>query len=331
MEEPDVKNSIINYLDKNRWHIHSKIKPTYIQGIRIIPDIVADKEEDLMAIECKGSLELDGLISGIGQCISYTNYGSNIVCFAIPKDREKFVLELINNFNLHRSGKVGLFIVDEDNSVNIRIPYKSFKLPSKISRIKKIILEKLAYVADIKIEDIGIILNFAYKNHGNYEDSREFSKLIKQNKLKLFSKALTPRMISNFMITFNNLRLWDVNYKLNEEGNKLRILFNKKKKDFKSRLAYLLLIEGNWIALLSIMERLSKKNFKKKKNYRLALACSLIKNNFHPPTKKIKGLSEKMWDRFLRFLEEFNFVRWDNKTYILDWENIVKVIRRWQY
>lgn len=331
MEEPEVVNSIKDHLKKEKWFIHNKIKPGHIHGQKFFPDIVAEsKEKDLLVVECKGSLDLNGLMGGIGQCVTYGTYGANLIYFGIPYDKEKEGIELLNHINIHNKGKIGLFIVNKDNTTKHIIQAKKFKLPKQYQALKGILLEKLVYIADMKIEQLGAILDFAYNKQGKYEKSTEFVKLIEDSKATVFpGVGLTHRMITNFMVTINHLSLWDTNYVLNEEGRRLRDMFKKSKEDFKKRLSYLFLTDGNWLSLLRIMHILSKDNYPKLQIYNENLVKELIKENYLPKSNNVSGLAKKMGDRYHRFLKDFEFIEKSNNKYIIRWDNIVNILRKY--
>jgi hypothetical protein len=335
MEEPFVVQKVKDYLKRQGWRVFSKVEPKDICGQKIIPDVVAQKGEsgDILCVEAKGSLPLHNLMQGIGQAIAYTYYGANIICFAAPSDVEEESLRLVKPITLAKNGKMGLFIVKNDGSVDLKINYKRF---DRLTGIRvTTITEKLMYVADLKVKEIGQILNFAYKNRGNYESSTEFMKLIME-----YAKEVLPgrefktefnkkKMLNNFFITFNHLDLWDHNYHLNKRGDGLRLLFNSNFDEFKDKIGFIILTEGNWLGLINILYDLSQNKYKSMDEYYKELVKEMINKNFQKPTENIEGLSKKMSDRYFRFLKTLDFVESDRKNnrYLIKWNNVIRVLR----
>jgi len=336
MEEPFVTTSIKSYLKKNGWDVFNKVEPYFFHGQKIIPDIVAIKDKDLLCVECNGSVELHKLMEGVGQTISYIQYGSNILIFGVPYDNARLARDLVEGIVVLKKGKIGVLSVEKDGSVKEILKYKRFD--NSKERKTEAIMNKLMYVADITVDEIGRLLDFAYRHRGSYETSDEFTKLVGSNWQSIFpsrqfksaKNIKNLKIIKNFFITLEHLGVWDHRRELNETGRKLQLLYVTNKNEFSDKIAYIFLTQGNWLYVLSIINFLAKNKYKSKEDYYLEFTKELIKRNLQKKSNKVETLSKKMNDRFFRLLREWNLINDDNKNkrYFINVSRLLEILRK---
>jgi len=332
MEEATVIKFTMDYLTKQGWEILPSKGGYHFEEYEIVPDIICKNEKgEKIFFEAKGS-DFEELKRGIGQVLTYIFY-ADYVCLTVPNDMEKITKKLLTSFKIKEKGKIGLLVVNEDGSVKVSIEPKKLYLKSKITPE---VQYKLVYFADITLDELGKMIDFAYRHRGEYETATEFNKLMIEKYTEITSRkfekeSAKKKMLNNFKISLTHLNLWDKNYQLNSRGKQLRELFEKRKEEFKKRVAYMLLIEGHWIGLLGVIHELSSQNFSSKREYKEKLTEMLIERGFLRKTEKLRTLAMKMDDRFLRFLKELNFVSENENKFIVKWGNVADIILEFSY
>jgi hypothetical protein len=322
MDEPAVVDAVKKYLSNNGWRLVNNV-PGKIGNERFIPDIVAYKRGKILSVECKGSLDLEGVTKGVGQCIQHQYYGSNFIYLAVPEDISKQAQMMIKNITLS-GGKIGLLAVKRSHKVDLVIKPKELKLTKELKRLGKNRRQKLAFVRDLKVDELGGILEFASQHKGEYKNKKELEDLLLKNKTKIFPKrkSISHKSILNALITPTNLGLMDEFGNLTDEGETLKDSHKISIEKYKEDLSAYLLINGNWMALLQIIEE-GKLKVKGDIN---KLADLIEKHELIDEGMSKTDYARRVSSQYFKWLKDLDIIKIENGTLHVDWIYVIKVL-----
>ena len=315
MEEPTVVTAVRRYLSNGGWHLLNVITGK-IGNNEFRPDIFAHKKGKNLSVECKGSVELDEILRGIGQCIEHQYYGSDIVYFAVPEDKKEVAKLLLKNIII-LGGKIGLLVVKRNREVYIEIKPKELKLTKELKRSGKQRRQKLAFVRDLRIEELGKILEFASQHKQEYKNKMELATLLLKNKKKIFTKRKSVSIKSslNALITPTNLGLMDNLGNLTDEGEALRESYENNISHYKDDLSAYLLINGNWLELLrTIEEGKLKANGDVDKLANLLEKYELVDEDMNK-----FDYAKRVNSQYFKWLKELGIIKIENNILKVDW------------
>jgi len=315
MEEPTVVAVVKRYLSDNGWHLLNVITGK-VGDNEFRPDIFAYKKGENLSVECKGSVELDEILRGVGQCIEHQYYGSNIIYFAVPEDKKEVAKLLLKNVII-LGGKIGLLVVKRNHKVDIEIKAKELKLSKELKISGKQRRQKLAFVRDLRVEELGKILEFASQHKQEYKNKKELATLLLKNKEKIFTKRKSVSFKSslNALITPTNLGLMDNFGNLTDEGEALRESYEDNASRYKDDLSAYLLINGNWLELLRTIEegKLKAKGDIDK------LANLLEKYELIEEDMNKFDYAKRVSSQYFKWLKELGLIKIENNILQVDW------------
>jgi len=315
MEEPTVVAVVKRYLSDNGWHLLNVITGKMGDN-EFRPDIFAYKKGENLSVECKGSVELDEILRGVGQCIEHQYYGSNIIYFAVPEDKKEVAKLLLKNVII-LGGKIGLLVVKRNHKVDIEIKAKELKLSKELKISGKQRRQKLAFVRDLRVEELGKILEFASQHKQEYKNKKELATLLLKNKEKIFTKRKSVSFKSslNALITPTNLGLMDNFGNLTDEGEALRESYEDNASRYKDDLSAYLLINGNWLELLRTIEegKLKAKGDIDK------LANLLEKYELIEEDMNKFDYAKRVSSQYFKWLKELGLIKIENNILQVDW------------
>ncbi|MGC8622179.1 MAG: hypothetical protein ACP5U0_09720 [Caldisphaera sp.] len=322
MEEPAVVSAVRRYLSENGWHLINNVSGELL-GERFIPDIVASKRGKLLSVECKGSIGLEDIAKGIGQCIEHQYYGSNFIYFAVPEDISEQALMMVKNIIL-LGGKIGLLKVKRNRKVEVILNPKELKLTRELKIMGEKRKQKLAFVRDLRIDELGKILDFALRYKGKYRNKKELEKILLKNKNKIFvgRKSISMKSVLNALITPSNLGLIDGFGNLTEEGEALRELYISDRGKYKEALAAYLLINGNWIELLQIVEE-----GRLKMREKLATLAELLeKHKLIDESMDKMDYAKRISSQYFKWLADLGIIKREKDNLYIDWPYVIQIL-----
>lgn len=193
---------------------------------------------------------------------------------------------------------------------------------------------KMVYIRDTTIDDIGKLLAFAQDNKDKYGSRRKFHGLLQTYfKQKKGAEAISLSSLhnpQNWNITFIHLGLLDDKMKITEDGTELAHYWRKDRSKFRSRLAWLVLVRGNAIELLRLLEDVQKScYFETTTELKRMLLSKMMKSGLCAT----EGSGRKAIENTLRWIKKLDLIYWDRSTkrYFIYWKKINELITKGNY
>jgi len=187
---------------------------------------------------------------------------------------------------------------------------------------------KIAFVRDLKIDELGRLLKTAYKNKSKYSSRVVLARILLKNKKYVFPKrrSVSYKSVTNAFVTPSNLNLIDNNGNLTEDGFKLEKLFSKNYSKYKFYLASLLLKKGNWILIIKSIETMQKKKINVLTHLR-DLVRELIKRNVLEPGIDVYDMGIRIKSNHIRWLDELGVIKINNGKIKLNNKMIIQIMK----
>ena len=193
---------------------------------------------------------------------------------------------------------------------------------------------KMVYIRDTTIDDVGKILSFAHDIKNKYASRQKFHDLSKAHfKQKKGAEALSLSTLhnpQNWDITFIHLGLLDDRMKITADGTELAHYWRKDRSKFRSRLAWLVLVRGNAVELLRLLDKVQKSTYlERSTELKNALVTEMIKEGLCAT----EGSGRKAVENTLRWIRRFDLIYWDRnmKRYFIYWKKIDELITKGNY
>ncbi|MEO0224782.1 MAG: hypothetical protein ABIL76_06810 [candidate division WOR-3 bacterium] len=268
------------------------------------PDIYLEDEKGrIYSIECKGSYDnMREYITGIGQAVCYLSF-SNYSYLAIPqekvKDLESFLV--IN--------EIGLIAVSNQVKVIKEAKFNNLKSKPKISR-------GYAYYRDLKLNEIKEILKIINRFHDKPKEKIEqkiWNYLNKERNIKTSKNS----WILNIKLFLRDLNIIDNNFKLTRTGYDL-FLSIEDESNFKNRIKFLFLNEGNFKDIILIIDEQRKKLVEGFKVEKLReLVAERLENE---KLSRSKESAKRDLNDIFRLLKDLEIL---DENYFINWKNVI--------
>jgi len=187
---------------------------------------------------------------------------------------------------------------------------------------------KIAFVRDLKIDELGCLLKVAYKNKSKYNSRVGLAKILLKNKKHVFPRrrSVSYKCVTNAFVTPSNLNLIDNNGKLTEDGFELEELFSKNYSKYKFYLASLLLKKGNWIVIIKSIETLQRKKINVLIHLR-DLVRDLIKRGVLESGIDVYDMGIRIKSNHIKWLDELGVISIDNGKIKLNNKMIIQIMK----
>jgi hypothetical protein len=192
----------------------------------------------------------------------------------------------------------------------------------------------MVYIRDTTIEDVGKILAFAEENKDKYAGRQKFHKILLEHfKDKVGARALSLSTLhnpQNWDITFIHLELLDDCMRITQDGSELAHYWLKDRAKFKSRLAWLVLVRGNAVQLLDLLDEVQRKSAPQNAS---ELKSILVKKMIEIGLCSTEGSGQKAIENTLRWLNRFDLITWDKNTkdYFIYRKKIRELVEKGDY
>jgi hypothetical protein len=205
------------------------------------------------------------------------------------------------------------------------------ELPGLLKKTAKDRKLKMVYIRDTTIDDVGKILVFADENEGKYVGRQKFHTLLQEHfKYKRGVESLSVSTLhnpQNWDITFIHLGLLDDGMRITEDGTELAHYYKKDRQKFKSRLAWLVLVRGNAVELLHLLDEVQQRSSYETKS---DLKDALLRIMLEKGLCGTEGSGRKAIENTLRWIYKFDLITWEPnmKRYVVYWRKINELIEK---
>jgi hypothetical protein len=207
-------------------------------------------------------------------------------------------------------------------------------LPSLFDKTVKDRKLNMVYIRDTTIDDVGKILAFAEENKDKYVGRSKFHGALHEYfKNRVGADALSLSTLhnpQNWDITFIHLGLLGDGMKITQDGAELAQYWLKDRSKFKSRLAWLVLVRGNSLELLRLLDEVQQKT---EFGTSSELKSELVRKMIEKGLCSTEASGWKAIENTLRWIMKFDLILWDKsmKRYFIYWKKIKELVEKGDY
>lgn len=169
-------------------------------------------------------------------------------------------------------------------------------------------LKKLTFVRDLKVDELINLISFIYSNNSYKTRDHLIDILIKKRRVIFpLRRSISYKSAGNSLITLSNLGLIDINGKLNYKGKYLAEVLKSDRGAFFGYLSYILLFEGNWIAIIKAMSQIEKQD-KNSLKFMEEVVKALIRDSNLTPGINVRDMAARIKGNHIKWLKFLSII-----------------------